>query len=725
MVFRVGFALCLLLVAAATSWAQDGVITGRITDPSGGTLPGVDVSLTSPALLGGRSVVSDEQGSYRFALLPPGVYSVRFQLQGFATVIREGITLTPGFTSSLNIALEVASVAETVTVVGESPIIDVTNAVVASNFNKELTAVLPTGHDVFSVLAVTPGVQLTAPDVGGSRAGLRAQFRVFGSTSQWNVIEGAIMASLQYEDPDVYEEVQVAGASKGADAPVGGSFNNFIVKSGGNNVHGLFFYDREPLDLQSSNLSPELEAQGVSNTSSVARYQSVHADIGGPIMRDRFWWFYGFRNLNSDNWTPGYYNTDTRLPEPVFTTLRNHVTKLNFRLNSSHTLSYSAQYNSKSLPNSGASAFVDSASTSLTDFPYWIQGAGLTSILSNRSTLEVKWGEFGWRWWTRPGADEIARMDLDTQLVRGGRNAPFIDRSHHMNLSGVYSLTTSGDGAGDHNLRVGYGYLYEGAPYFSSRPKTAFERSGGEGSRPRPRSRPTTRRSRSRTRCRTSGPTSTIRGASAASHQRGVRLDSFKPYFEEQGKAGTGPYQDAVTYPGFEFHRLNGFVPRVSAVLRHVRHRSNGTQARLRPLLLQRRHDDQRQLDDGGLCESDGAHGQALQVGRHAAIRSESCQPALHTGRRESHPGSQPRAALHRRVRRRPRPTADGGYRGALQLRAQARTQPHEAAEHRDSVRAYNIPGLFTDRGRDFASTADDRVITLYSLDRAYVGRRA
>ena len=192
-IFRVGFALCLVLVACTTSWAQDGVITGRITDTSGATLPGVDVSLTSPGLLGGRSVVSDEQGTYRFALLPPGVYSVRFQLQGFATVIREGITLTPGFTSSLNMALEVASVAETVTVVGESPIIDVTNAVVASNFNKELTAVLPTGHDVFSVLAVTPGVQLTAPDVGGSRAGLRAQFRVFGSTSQWNVIEGAIM----------------------------------------------------------------------------------------------------------------------------------------------------------------------------------------------------------------------------------------------------------------------------------------------------------------------------------------------------------------------------------------------------------------------------------------------------------------------------------------------------------------------------------------------------
>src|SRR4029079_10218275 len=197
--------------------------------------------------------------------------------------------------------------------------------------------------------------------------------------------------------------------------------------------------------LQSDNLSQDLLKQGVTNTSSVARYQSFHGDVGGPFKKDKFWWYYGFRTLNSDNWTPGYINTQTGQPEPVFTTLRNHVTKLNYRLNSNHTLAYSAQYNSKSLPNSGASAFLDSASTSLTEFPYWIQGAGLTSILSNRSTLELKWGEFGCRWWTRPGADEISRMDLDTQLVRGGRNAPFIDRSHHMNVSGVYSLTTSGD----------------------------------------------------------------------------------------------------------------------------------------------------------------------------------------------------------------------------------------------------------------------------------------
>ena len=197
---------------------------------------------------------------------------MKFELQGFGTVVREGVQLTAGFTSTLNVVMDVGSVAETITVVGASPLIDVTNAVVATTFTEELTAVLPTGHDVFSVLAVTPGVQFTAPDVGGSRAGLRAQFRVFGSTSQWNVIEGAIMASLQYEDPDIYQEVQVAGASKGADAPVGGSFNNFIVKSGGNSLRGLVFYDREPLTLQGSNLLRDLQQPG----------RDQH-QLGGPL----------------------------------------------------------------------------------------------------------------------------------------------------------------------------------------------------------------------------------------------------------------------------------------------------------------------------------------------------------------------------------------------------------------------------------------------------------
>ncbi len=719
--------LLLILLPAIACWAQDGVITGRVTDTSGAVLPGVGITLTSPGVMGNRTVVSDEQGGYRFNFLPPGTYSLKFELPGFRVLLREGIQMTAGFTSTLNVMLEVGTVAETLTVVGESPILDVTNAVVATNFTRDLTTILPTGHDVFSVLAVTPGVQVTAPDVGGSRAGLRAQFRLFGSTSQWNVIEGAIMASLQYEDPDVYQEVQVAGASKGADAPVGGSFNNFIVKTGSNTVHGLVFYDREPLRLQSSNLSDDLVKQGVTNTSAVARYQSFHADVGGPLIKDKFWGYYAFRNLDGDNWTPGYVNTQTGQPEPVYLTLRNHVTKLNYQLNSKHTLSYSAQYNKKSLPNSGASAFVDSDSTSLTDFPYWIQGVSLNSVLSKRTTLEVKWGEFGWKWWTRPGKDEIAREDLDTRLVRGGRNAPFIDRSHHMNISGVLGVNTSGTRVGNHNFRLGYGYLFEGAPYTFLAPKDSIK---------------TFWRGGFKTPAEIETYDTPFTFENDVTHQwtfvndtwnihrlainAGFRFDSFRPYYNEQSKPGNGPYQDKVTYPGFTFHRLNGLTPRLSFVYdifgngrtaiklafgKYVYNAGTITNANsmmagfVNPMAKTTKRYT---WTDGVLPFVPGPNYRLIST---TGGPNRQLDPNLHLPHTDEYV-----AGIDQQVMR--DMTIRFNYvrkfeRDRMQLLNRA-----------IPFSAYNIPVNFLDRGRDFVSAADDRVITLYSLDPAYLGRR-
>ena len=336
---------------------------------------------------GACDVITDEQGGYRFNFLPPGAtrLSSSFQVPG------AGARRHPndrGIYGHVERFAENGHRRRNADCCRRNASIDVTNAVVATNFTMDLTTILPKGHDVFSVLAVTPGVQLTAPDVGGSRAGSRAQFRLFGSTSQWNVIEGAIMASLQYEDPDNYQEVQVAGAAKGADAPVGGSFNNFIVRMGGNKVHGLVFYDREPLRLQSDNLSQDLLKQGVTNTSSVARYQSFHGDVGGPFKKDKFWWYYGFRTLNSDNWTPGLHQSPDRDSQSLYSPrFRNHVTKLNYQLSTKHTpvLLRAVQHESRCrTPAHRPSSYSDS--TSLTDFPYWIQGidAQLGSIEAER-----------------------------------------------------------------------------------------------------------------------------------------------------------------------------------------------------------------------------------------------------------------------------------------------------------------------------------------------------
>ncbi|PYS37162.1 MAG: hypothetical protein DMG14_22230 [Acidobacteria bacterium] len=715
------------VLIAVPAWAQDGVITGKVTDASGAVIPGVVIALTSPGVMGARDVITDEQGGYRFNFLPPGAYALKFELPGFRTLVREGIQITAGFTATLNVSLEVATVGETLTVVGETPLIDVTNAVVATNFTMELTNILPTGHDVFSVLAITPGVQVTAPDVGGSRAGSRAQFRLFGSTSQWNVIEGAIMASLQYEDPDVYQEVQVAGATKGADAPVGGSFNNFVVKTGSNSVHGLVFYDREPLRLQSSNLSQSLISQGVTNTSSVARYQSFHADAGGPFIKDKFWWFYGFRNLNSDNWTPGYVNTKTQQPEPAYTNLRNHVTKLNYQLNPKHSLSYSAQYNSKSLPNSGASAFVDSDSTSLTDFPYWIQGVTLNSVLSKRTTLQTQWGEFGWRWWTRPGKDEITRQDLDTRLVRGGRSAPFVDRSHHMNISSVFSINTSGTGIGNHNIRTGYGYIYEGAPYTFLAPKDSIQ---------------TFWRGGFQTPVEIETYDTSFTFENKVSQQwtfvndswsirrltlnAGFRFDSFLPYYDEQSKPGSGPYQEKVTYSGFTFHRLNGLVPRLSLVydifgsgrtaikLGYGRYSYNaGTitnaNSTMAGFVNPMAKTTKRYTWDGTLPFVPGPNNRLLST---TGGPNRKLDPDLKLPYTDEYV-----AGIDQRL------TRDMTIRFNYVRKFERNRM--RVLNTAIPFSEYNIPVNFTDRGRDFTSAADDRTITLFSLNPNFVGRRA
>ena len=123
------FGLCLALWSVALWAQQDGTVTGKISDSSGAVLPGVGITLASPQLLGGqRTLVSDEQGNYRAGLLPPGVYSVKYELPGFKSFLREGIQVSAGFTATINVMMEVATVAETVTVQGDSPVVDTTSA---------------------------------------------------------------------------------------------------------------------------------------------------------------------------------------------------------------------------------------------------------------------------------------------------------------------------------------------------------------------------------------------------------------------------------------------------------------------------------------------------------------------------------------------------------------------------------------------------------------------
>src|SRR5215510_11517610 len=190
--------LCIIAVLipfAGVSPAQEftGNINGRISDASEALLPGVTVTLKSPAVQGTRSAVTDETGNYRFILLPPGTYSLTYELPGFKTLVREGVIVQVGVTTTLNINLEVATVAETVTVSGQSPVVDVQNASLGVNFNQNMLREIPNARDIWVVLSQTPGVIVTRSDVGGSTMGTQATYRSFGMQGQnWVNLDGIV-----------------------------------------------------------------------------------------------------------------------------------------------------------------------------------------------------------------------------------------------------------------------------------------------------------------------------------------------------------------------------------------------------------------------------------------------------------------------------------------------------------------------------------------------------
>src|SRR5688500_16442039 len=169
--------LVLVLATSSLAFAQGGgasstgTIQGRVMDAQGAVLPGVTVTATSPALIQPQTTVTSETGNYRFPAVPPGAYELTFELAGFNTLKRSGIAITLGFTANVNVELALATLQETVTVSGASPVIDTSATRIQQNFKMEQLQSIPNGRDMWALLAVTPAVQMARIDVGGNRAG--------------------------------------------------------------------------------------------------------------------------------------------------------------------------------------------------------------------------------------------------------------------------------------------------------------------------------------------------------------------------------------------------------------------------------------------------------------------------------------------------------------------------------------------------------------------------
>jgi Carboxypeptidase regulatory-like domain len=315
-------ALAFVLLAPAVALAQSA-IAGVVKDTTGAVLPGVTVEASSAALIeGSRTVTTDEAGLYRIIDLRPGTYVITFTLPGFNSIRREGIELPSGFTATVNADLKVGAVEETVTVTGESPVVDVKSATTQQVMTRDLLDAVPTGRNIWAVGSTLTGITLSAPDVGGTAGMQQTYMAVHGSNRADNAIQvdgmsvngiegdGAIQ---NYFNDGMFQEMSYQTSALTAEVQASGVRLNMIPKDGGNTFKGSLFISRTPGAWQSDNFTDELRQKGLQAPNRVEKIHDFNPGFGGPIAKDHLWFFTSFRRWGVDQTvTDSFYNLDPK-----------------------------------------------------------------------------------------------------------------------------------------------------------------------------------------------------------------------------------------------------------------------------------------------------------------------------------------------------------------------------------------------------------------------------
>ncbi len=297
-------ALCCVLALPSAARAQQGSgIAGVVRDSSGGVLPGVTVEAASPALIERvRTVATDTEGRFNIVELRVGTYTVTFTLAGFNTFKREGIQLTAGFTATVNADMQVGALEETITVTGAAPLVDTQNVRQQTTFSNELLNTLPTGNKgIVTFINLVPGLSGPA-DVGGTIGGHRsmvASYVSYHGRAQGKInVDGMGINNATQDGNSSYvlnaaiiEEMVLETGGINAESTASGFAFNAIPKEGSNSFRYSAAGRYTNSHLQSDNLSADLLNRGVTTKDSVEYIYDANFGVGGPIKRDRLWFF--------------------------------------------------------------------------------------------------------------------------------------------------------------------------------------------------------------------------------------------------------------------------------------------------------------------------------------------------------------------------------------------------------------------------------------------------
>ncbi len=320
---------CVTLLSSGVR-AQDvvsGTLTGVVKDTSGAVLPGVTVEAASPALIEKvRSAVTDGTGQYRIVGLRPGTYSLTATLPGFNTFKRDNLELSGSNVVTINVDMKVGAIEETVTVSGETPVVDLQSTTKERVMSKDVVDALPTGRYYANLGVLIPGITTSAIDVGGASGNPMASLAIHGgSTGDQRITQNGLnLMTIQtgtgstggmVPNTSAAQEVAIDTSAASAERQTSGVSINFIPRDGGNTIRGSIFATEAQENQQASNLTQSLIDQGVTSLSKYKQNWDFNPGVGGPIVKDQLWYYYTYRNNGQQNYAAGmFFNQNEFLP---------------------------------------------------------------------------------------------------------------------------------------------------------------------------------------------------------------------------------------------------------------------------------------------------------------------------------------------------------------------------------------------------------------------------
>ena len=485
----------LLIMAAGTSRLSSqtvtGSISGTVTDATGAVVGEAEVTLKSQALISGqRSILSDQNGYFKFQELPPGAYNLTFQKPGFKLLNKEGLIVNSAAQVSSDVALQVGDVSQAVNVTAQSDTIDTEHTTSMTVADKAVLEQIPTGRSPWAIANSVPSLAPSVFDVGGSSGMQQSSLVSHGSNAsdQKFMIDGVSVnwpgngggATGMYYDMGMFQEVNYLVGSLPADVSQGGVYMNMVTKDGGNQIHGSVFANGASQGMQSSNVDASLKALLLKNipASQVGKIDpnyipgnpitdtyDYNGQVGGPLIKDKLWWFTSWRLWATNNLVAGGFNTNGS--QAVNTNkIGDEMVKFSYQLNEKNKLSlmyFRNQKNRYYRRNQGS--FGDDLTTVLQNQPGYDGHLKWTYVPSSKwvidSGVALNHIKTPYRYQADVAPGAISVYDTGTLTVYNAAQYNYINPCYRLAVDTSASYSTSAWG-GPQNIRFGLQYSHDG-----------------------------------------------------------------------------------------------------------------------------------------------------------------------------------------------------------------------------------------------------------------------